>query len=62
MSECNHKYVHLETIRYTDDSGAYRTGFIKIDRFFCEHCLEQREIKKEEWSRETPEWYRKGAT
>jgi hypothetical protein len=55
---CDHKFVHLDTIKKHDTSG-YNTQFIRIDRFFCEKCLEQKEVRKSEYaySRETPEWY-----
>ena len=54
--ECEHKFVHLETIRKDYyDSGC--THFLRIDRFYCEKCLEEKEVKKESWCRNTPEWY-----
>lgn len=56
--ECNHKYVHLETAKWIDSSGTYNNGFFRIDRFFCEKCLDRKEVKKSEWCRETPEWFR----
>lgn len=58
MENCKHKFVFLRTSRSTDDSGAYNTKFTRVDTFFCEHCLEYKEVKKEEWSRDTPAWYR----
>lgn len=54
---CAHKFVHLETKKWTDASGTYQIGWLRMDRFFCEKCLEQRQEKKEEWSRNKPEWY-----
>jgi len=56
MQECKHKWVHLETIKRVESHG-YQSEYIKIDRFFCEKCLEQKETRKSEYSRETPEWY-----
>ena len=54
--DCEHKFVHLDTIRknYADGWG---TNWILVDRFYCEKCLEEKEVKKEKWSRERPEWY-----
>jgi hypothetical protein len=60
MNNCDHKFVHLDTTRWTDMSGTYAIGFFKVDRFFCEKCLEQKEVKKEAWQRDTPDWYREG--
>lgn len=56
QDNCEHKFVHLETIKKYD-SGGYQTRWICIDRFFCEKCLCEKEIKKEEYNREKPEWY-----
>jgi hypothetical protein len=55
---CQHRYVVLRSARWTDDSGSYNTHFIRLDTFFCEHCLDQKEVRKEEYSRDTPDWYR----
>lgn len=53
---CAHEFQHIETIKRTE-SGGYNIRFVKIDRFYCRHCLATQETKKEEWSREAPEWY-----
>lgn len=55
-NNCDHKFVHLETIR-KDRYDNYCTHFLRIDRFYCEKCLQEKEVKKEDWCRETPEWY-----
>ena len=55
---CDHKYVHLDTARFADNSGTYNTKFVRIDRFFCEKCLHETEKVKTDYSRETPDWYR----
>jgi len=57
MKKCDHKFVHLDTNTWTDTSGAYQIGWFRIDRFFCEKCLEEKSVKKEEWARDKPEWY-----
>ena len=54
--DCDHKYVHLETVKRTE-SGAYQIRWIRIERYYCERCLESCDVKKEHWSRERPEWY-----
>jgi hypothetical protein len=54
---CEHKFVFLRSYKHDDWPGGYNTEFTRIDFFFCEKCLEQREINKRGWSRETPDWY-----
>ncbi len=54
---CKHRYVLLRSARWTEDSG-YNTRFRRLDVFYCESCLEQKEIPRDEYSRETPNWYR----
>ncbi len=58
---CEHRFVFLRSVKWTDDSGSYNTHFFRVDTFFCEKCLEQKEVKKDEYSRETPNWYKDGA-
>lgn len=55
---CVHRWVFIESL-YTVESGSYQMCWKRRDRFYCEHCLEQRETKKEEWSRERPGWFAK---
>jgi hypothetical protein len=56
MENCEHKFVHLETIK-KDKYDRDCVSYLRIDRFYCEKCLEQKEIRKEELRRERPEWY-----
>lgn len=56
-SECEHKWVFIDSI-YGSESGTYQIGWKRLDRFFCEKCLQQKEVKKEEWNRETPAWWK----
>ena len=58
--ECEHVFRHLETVRWTNDSGNYNTGFFRVDRFYCEKCLFGREVSKSACQRDTPDWYRTG--
>lgn len=58
-STCQHKFVHFETIRHNQYAG-YSTHYTRIDRFYCERCLHQEEKRREEYSRDVPEWYQKG--
>lgn len=52
---CAHKFVHIEAV-YGSAGGRYRM-WRRVDRFFCERCLEPREIQKEELSERSPEWW-----
>ena len=54
--KCEHKWVFLETKRIYDHQG-YNDNFVRIDRFYCEKCLEQKDVRREGYSRATPEWY-----
>ena len=55
--QCEHKFVLLGTVKYADNSG-YNTHFVRVDTFFCERCLAERELRKDSYDRDTPEWYR----
>lgn len=57
MNECDHVWEHLETIKYTE-AGGYNIQYVRIDTFYCKKCLEYKNIKKDEYARESPEWYR----
>jgi hypothetical protein len=55
---CNHKWVHLDTYTHIKTyPHGYSCLYTKVDRFYCEHCLQTREIKKEECCLDKPEWY-----
>ena len=56
--QCEHKFVLLSTAKWTDDRGTYNTHFCRDDVFFCEKCLKQETVSKDEYSRDTPSWYR----
>jgi len=56
-AECDHDWAHLETRKWTG-TGGYNIRFFRVDEFFCRRCLRRREIKREEDSRDTPEWFR----
>jgi len=57
-NQCEHKFEFLRTAKWTDYSGSFNTGFFRIDTFYCTKCLEQKEVKKSELVRDTPDWYR----
>ncbi|MDQ0414222.1 hypothetical protein [Mesobacillus stamsii] len=56
--QCTHKFIHLDTKNtkeYFVTTGM--TLYTRIDYFFCEKCLEEKENRKSETSRTKPEWY-----
>jgi hypothetical protein len=53
---CEHKFVFLRSSKH-DEYGNYNTHYVRIDYFYCEHCLKYEERKQEEWLRETPIWF-----
>lgn len=58
---CEHKFVHLETIKkkqqYIANTGGSYSPWERTDRFFCEKCLEVVEKTKEGYEREQPNWF-----
>ena len=56
MEKCEHKFVFLETIKFQEKS-TYQIGWNRIDKYFCEKCLEYKDKQIKEWSRDKPEWY-----
>jgi hypothetical protein len=59
MNECEHKWVFMETVKQAGISAYSETrNWKRIDRFYCEKCLEIREIKKTEYGwKPKPEWF-----
>lgn len=54
-----HKYVHMETAKNEVHCGNYVT-YKKCDRFFCERCLDIKEVEKVEKIeayKGRPAWY-----
>ena len=56
--ECEHRWVFMETICRSDSGGGYNICYTRLDLFYCDKCLEQKEVKKKEYSREKPDWYK----
>jgi len=59
VSICNHKYVHIETVTNQIHSGNTVT-WSKTDRFFCESCLDIKDINRIEEIevyKGKPAWY-----
>ena len=55
--KCDHVYQHIKTVRWLKKDGGYHRQWIRVDEFACTRCPEIREVRKEEWSRESPDWY-----
>ena len=53
---CDHKFIFLSRSKKCKSSD-YNLHYIMIERFYCEKCLEEKEIKKEEYGRQQPDWY-----
>ena len=41
---CEHKWVWRNASKRNDRGGGYNTHFIRVDYYFCEKCLEQKEV------------------
>lgn len=57
MNNCEHNFQYMGSSKISNSSG-YNIIYKKIDYFYCTKCLEQKEVRKEEYSRDIPEWYR----
>lgn len=44
---CEHKFVHLRNENYWRSTSRYSREFVTIDYYFCEKCLEEKEVKKD---------------
>jgi predicted metal-dependent hydrolase len=56
--QCEHRFVHYDT--KNNKEYFVTTGmslYTRIDYFYCEKCLEEKEKRKSESSRYAPEWY-----
>ena len=59
---CKHKFVHKGTDSFYQSNSRYSFKYTLIDYYFCEKCLEEKEIKKEvilndgEISYKMPDW------
>lgn len=44
---CEHKFVHLRNDSYYRSASRYSWEYVCIDYYFCEKCLEEKEVKKD---------------
>lgn len=56
MAECKHKWVYQET-HYSYESGGYQSTWNKLDIYYCENCLEKKEVLRSESNRDKPLWW-----
>ncbi|MFV0500047.1 MAG: hypothetical protein ACK5MH_00460 [Bacteroidales bacterium] len=59
-NQCKHKWIFMESVCRTKKYDYY-VEYIRVDLFFCEKCLEQKQVKKEAGQRyeeSTPDWYK----
>lgn len=62
--ETKHKYIHVRNESYSTTAGSrYQTTYKSLDYFFCEKCLDEQIIVKEECindgeKHKLPEWAR----
>jgi len=54
---CEHNFIFLRSSKKRKDAG-YHDIFTRIDFFYCSRCLEYREKKQEQSSREMPDFFR----
>lgn len=55
---CNHKFVHMETVKKEGHPLCKTLEWKRIDRFYCEKCLEIRSIVKTALGNQgKPEWF-----
>ena len=48
MSEnCDHKFVHRNNEGFYCPASRYSMKYTSVDYYFCEKCLEEKEVKKE---------------
>jgi hypothetical protein len=60
--QCEHKFIYMQTVRQHGEQPwiGVRPGkeWKRIDRFYCEKCLEFKEITKTAMCyKEKPEWF-----
>jgi hypothetical protein len=54
---CKHKWV-FQSSEYKFSRGTYNNNYYRLDTYYCEKCLEVKEIEaKSECDRYAPYWY-----
>jgi hypothetical protein len=55
---CTHKFVHFDTTYKTSKEGYHSYYWKRIDRFYCERCLELKDVVREQISEYSPDWWK----
>lgn len=48
MTMCEHQYRFIKNESYYQEASRYSNKYISIDYFYCEKCLDQKQVKKQE--------------
>ena len=52
-----HQYVLASTV-YVHEAHRVHSHYFRISTFFCESCLEEKEVTKKEYNKEkAPDWF-----
>lgn len=54
---CEHEFAFLQTVCFITHEG-YNNQYTRIDTFYCKRCLLYKDVRKEEYAREPPSWYK----
>lgn len=46
MATCAHKYIHRDATSFYRFLSRYQLEYVRVDYYFCERCLEQKEVKQ----------------
>ncbi len=55
--DCEHKFVYIDSKKWISRGGYRPFEYTKVNRFFCEKCLQTKEIERKEVSWGEPDWY-----
>lgn len=61
-AQCDHKFVYMETVKQRGQRPSFglssTVDWKRIDRFYCEKCLEIKELVKTEYGwKDKPDWW-----
>ena len=54
---CEHEWQYNRTTHSTDSSG-YQIEWVRTDYYHCAKCCEQNEVRKSEYDRQCPKWFK----
>lgn len=59
-NQCKHKWIFMESVCRTKKHDYY-VEYIRTDLFFCEKCLEQKQVQRnsdQTFDKPAPDWYK----